>query len=177
MILDYGLEVGATHVLFIDTDMMFPPDMLERLLKHKGPVVAANCVVKQLPAVPTARFKEEGNPGGKPVDSWNKRGCEQVWRVGCGVMLINLEVLKDIPKPHFNTFWVPEVDSYVGEDWAFCELLEQHGHKIFVDHDLSKQVQHIGYFEYGHQHALVNANEGSKDHAEDEVQAEGEVGR
>ena len=46
---------GATHALFIDSDMVLPFDTVQTLLNHNQPVVAANCVRRRLPTYPTAR--------------------------------------------------------------------------------------------------------------------------
>jgi hypothetical protein len=35
---------GASHILFLDSDMTFPPDTLQRLLDHKVPIVGADYV-------------------------------------------------------------------------------------------------------------------------------------
>ena len=35
-----AMEAGGTHVVFIDDDMSFPNDMLQRLLAHNLPIVA-----------------------------------------------------------------------------------------------------------------------------------------
>src|SRR5690554_3424171 len=36
------LENGATHILWLDSDMRFPPETLLHLLQHNLPVVGAN---------------------------------------------------------------------------------------------------------------------------------------
>ena len=36
-------EETASHIIWIDSDMRFPPDLFSRLLKHDQDVVAANC--------------------------------------------------------------------------------------------------------------------------------------
>ena len=36
-----------------------------------------------------------------------------------------------------------------GEDVYFCTMARVHGFEVWVDHDLSKEVTHIGQFEYG----------------------------
>jgi hypothetical protein len=45
----------------------------------------------------------------------------------------------------------PEVDAYQGEDWNMCEALEKAGVPIYVDHDLSKRIGHVGTFKYTHE--------------------------
>lgn len=139
-----AIKDGATHVLFIDTDMVFPADTLDRLLAHDKPMVFANCCTRSLnPAKPTAQI------GGKRV--WTERestGLEEVDRCGFGVALIAIEVFHAIPKPWFHFNYLPDKDDYGGEDIYFCDLATKAGYKLYIDHDLSKQIGHCGDLHY-----------------------------
>ena len=44
--------------------------------------------------------------------------------------------------------FLPGPKRYQGEDWAFCEACEKAGIPIFIDHDVSKLVGHVGNYEY-----------------------------
>jgi hypothetical protein len=57
--------------------------------------------------------------------------------------------------PWFAIPWVPAAEDYIGEDVWFCRRAAQNGHKTYVDQDLSKQIHHIGTFEYKHEHTLM----------------------
>lgn len=144
-----ALEIGATHILFIDSDMTFPPATMHRLLEHKVPVVAANCVTKSLPPSTTARFKGPDSKG-IPMDHWDyKEGSPElveVWRVGTGVMLIETDVFRKLPQPWFPITQVGA--EIVGEDWGFCQNCEDHGIPIVVDTLMSPYIGHIGKLEY-----------------------------
>lgn len=148
-----ALELECSHLLFVDSDMTFPNWTLHQLLSHNKAVVAANCVVKQLPSNPTARQKDETVPG-RLVDSKHGAGLEKVWRVGTGVMLIKTSVFADVPKPWFPIVYNPETDDDTGEDWGFCEKLEAAGIPIWVDHELSRHVGHIGAYTYTHEDVM-----------------------
>lgn len=144
-----ALELEATHILFIDSDMKFPPWMLHRLLEHKVPVVAANCVTKSIPPSPTARFKGPDSKG-IPMSQRNYDETSpeliEVWRVGTGVMLIETDVFRKLPQPWFPITQVG-IDI-VGEDWGFCQNCEDHQIPIMVDVHLSPHIGHIGKMEY-----------------------------
>ncbi len=144
-----ALQRGATHVLFIDSDMTFPKDTLTKLLSRKQRVIAANCVAKAMPARTTARLAD-GTEGGVPVLSAGRQGIERVWRVGTGVMLVETSVFREIPPPHFIIGWNDKEQAYVGEDWSFCAKLEEAGIPIFVDHGISNKIEHVGEFRYNH---------------------------
>ena len=49
-----AFKLQATHILWLDTDMRFPPDTLFRLLGRKKPIVGANYRARNPPVFPTA---------------------------------------------------------------------------------------------------------------------------
>lgn len=146
-----ALDNKATHVLFLDSDQTFPPDALHRLMKHEKQIVACNIATKVLPSTGTARLK--GGKLGVPLRTTPKtKDLVKVWRVGTGIMLINLNVFKrkGMERPWFSQYWNEELKAYVGEDWAFCEKLEASGVSLYVDQSLSRDVGHIGRLNYSH---------------------------
>lgn len=147
-----ALEEECSHILFIDTDQTFPSHTLHQLLRWDKDVVAANCVTKCLPALPTARQFSKDVSAGVPVSSVGRTGLEKVWRIGTGVMLIKTRVFKKLPQPWFPITWQPENDDYTGEDWNFCKACEDAKIDLFIDHELSKSIGHIGSFEYNLTH-------------------------
>lgn len=144
-----ALELECSHILFLDSDMTFPSWTLHQLLRHNKAVIAANCPVKTLPSLPTARQLGD-TPAGKLVYSGDNVGIEKVWRVGTGVMLIKTNVFAQLAKPWFAIKYNETIDDDTGEDWHFCELLERADIPIFVDHVLSKQIGHVGAYTYTH---------------------------
>lgn len=139
-----AIKHGCSHLLFLDDDMKIPMDTLGRLLSHGLPIVAANCVRKELPPRSTAKaFDERGSCVWTTKDS---NGIEEVKSVGTGIMLIETGVFKKLPEPWFCEDPVKQL----GEDIFFCNLARAHGYKIFIDHDISKRVSHMGTFEFTH---------------------------
>lgn len=124
---------GATHVLWLDTDMVFPPDTAVRLLRHNLEIVAANYTTRRAPIRPTAKRH------GQPVTSEGARGLEEVEHVGMGVFLMHAAVVAGLPRPRF---WYSTPTET--EDVYFCKLVRAAGHRIYVDHDLSHEVGHVG---------------------------------
>jgi hypothetical protein len=133
---------GATHILWLDTDMTFPRDTALRLLKHDKEIVAANYVTRVLPSRPTAR------KDGKCVSSGDVNGLETVDHVGMGVFLMSTHLVPHLPRPRF--WYSTETET---EDVYFCRLLRSAGHDIWVDHDLSHSVGHIGQHTYREQNS------------------------
>lgn len=150
-IIKFAREAKADWLLFVDTDQTFPEDTIHRLLARGKDVIAANVAVKKLPSLPTAR-----NLQGKeymPVYTDPKStGVERVDRIGCGLLLIRLSLLDNIPPAElFDIHWREDIEDYQGEDWTMMEALERRGIEVYIDHDLSKEVAHVGDLEYTHE--------------------------
>ena len=137
-----AIEKECDYILFIDDDMHIPMLTLPMLLRHQKPIVAANCARKELPPRPTAKDFE-----GEYIYTTKKsNGLKRVKSVGTGIMLIHTGVFEVIDDPWFAEDPVNEI----GEDVYFCNNVRAKGIPIFIDHDLSKDVGHIGDFNYTH---------------------------
>lgn len=146
-----ALEIGATHLLFLDTDQTFPQNTLRRLLKWHESIVACNIATKQFPTCPTARLFNKKNPKGDLLLTWKDSvGLEPVWRIGTGVMLVETRVFRKIPEPWFPVVWKDEAKKFQGEDWGFCEKAEAYGFRFMVDQSLSWEIGHVGQQNFKH---------------------------
>jgi hypothetical protein len=143
-------ELNATHLLFIDTDHTFPKWLIHRLVTLEKQVVAINCVTKTIPAGPTGRKKSDDPRGELVYTDPDNNHVEEVWRIGTGVMLIEMGVFKKVGNACWGMTYMPDVDSYMGEDWNFCVECEEAGIPLFVDHMASQYVGHEGMLIYTH---------------------------
>jgi hypothetical protein len=141
-----GLQRGSSHFLFLDSDMSFPRDTLHRLLAHRKPFVAANCTTRVEPILPVAH-----DLAGNRLDSRGKTGLQKVQHVGMAVALIEAECFRKTKPPHFLMDWIPDVQNYCGEDVYCSQVLQAAGYDSWVDHDLSREIGHVGYRTYTHQ--------------------------
>lgn len=148
-----AMQADCSHILFIDTDMRFPKDAIDRLMAHDKPIVAANYATRRMP-VKTVAFKTDG--------AWDcvyttekSSGLEPVSAVGMGLMLIKREVFEKLTLPWFIIGYSPKTGEFSGEDIYFCRQARKAGYEVLIDHDLSKEVKHIGSFEFAHEHAQV----------------------
>ena len=138
----WALEVGCTHMLWIDSDMEFPADMLLRFLRHSEPIVGINACQRRPPYLNTAQSEPH-----KPLPmNLESRGLEKVWRTGFGVMWTASEVFRKLEPPWFELQWIPESAVFRGEDYVFCEKARAAGYEIYVDHDLSREINHLGVY-------------------------------
>lgn len=142
-----ALESECTHILFLDDDMMFPMNTFAAMLNADKDIIAANCVTKEFPPRTTAN--KIG--GGKVYTTRKATGLEEVESVGTAVMMTKREVFEALEKPYFDNEWIDaEENKFTGEDRYFCHKAREAGFKIWIDHDLSKEVKHIGEWFYSH---------------------------
>ncbi|MDR3424576.1 MAG: hypothetical protein P4M13_05795 [Alphaproteobacteria bacterium] len=127
--------VKASHLLFLDTDMIFPADTLKRLLAHDKDIVGAS-YSRRVPPFHPLTVTEEGEH--IQITS----GLRRVKQIPTGCLLIRMSVFDALPKPWFNL--VAEGDQLRGEDYYFCEQARAAGLALWCDGDLSMQLGHIG---------------------------------
>lgn len=130
-------KAKATHVLWLDTDMAIPPDTAIRLAKHNQTVVACNCVMRD------GRGTFTAVRDGQRIDSTQATGLEAVDSVGLAVMLMRTDIMPGFTRPWFR-HGLTDAGGDIGEDVMFCRMIRRGGHQIMIDHDLSKEVGHIG---------------------------------
>lgn len=132
-----ALQRGATHLLFLDSDMTFPADLLHSFIIRDVDVVAANYRRRRALHDFTA-----GGLRNEIVSSVGATGMEQVRTIGFGAVLIRTTVFRQIPQPWFSN---PGGHTEF-EDVAFCCNCAAAGIPIYVDHDVSQNVAHLTTF-------------------------------
>lgn len=154
------LASDCTHLLFLDTDLIFSLDHIRRLISHEEPIVAGLYPKKQrelgwvcnvLPGVP-----EQAD------------GLQEVLYAGTGCLLIAREVLEEMVsrRPEieydpddgdepglkwdfFSTGVIQGEDGrrrYLSEDWSFCEVARQLGYRVMMDTQVI--LKHCGEIVY-----------------------------
>lgn len=152
-----AIEDGAEWLFWVDSDMTFPVDTIERLLSHGEPFVAANCSKRRRPIGPTAK-RRNALISGEMDAVWPDKettGLEKVDTVGLAVAVTHVALFKRLAVPWFSTPWVDSESKHVGEDVFFCARCAEAGVPIYVDHDLSWAVGHIGDYEFGMKDVLT----------------------
>lgn len=129
---------GATHVLWLDTDMSFPPETAIRLFMHDTPIVGCNYRVRQDSGLFTARLNQE-----RITTDESTTGLQAVDEIGFGVVLMRTDIVDRIHRPWFK-HGLSDRGGDIGEDIMFCRALREVGHTIYLDHDLSKEIGHVG---------------------------------
>jgi hypothetical protein len=149
---------SATHLLFIDADMGWPPSAIPELLAHRKDVIAAIGITKDHDP-DMRRFCVEAGPA--PL---HENGLLRVQSVGTGFMMIARHVLEKMwAKYNQDPYPVPPEQPEVGrvsrvfdydyaspagwgEDYTFCARWRAMGGEIWVDPSL--QLFHIGVYAY-----------------------------
>ena len=139
---------NATHLMMIDSDMVFPPDGIDRLLKHDVDIVGGLYYGRMHPKA-MAFYK---NPDGTVTNFDPKQppGLYEVDFVATGFMLINMRVFTKLEPPFFTFTYNPEFFGLrnqgmltpTGEDSYFCLTAKEAGYKVFVDNTI--QLGHVG---------------------------------
>lgn len=150
-LLETAIKENVSHLLWVDADMRFPKDGLLRLMAHNKEIVGTNYSKRGIPPEYTA-IKKIGMPSTKLETVHDSTGLEKVEALGFGFVLFDLRLMREKiaawPKPWFANVWREDVQKLVGEDVYFCERAREDGVKIFVDHDLSKEITHLGVREF-----------------------------
>lgn len=145
-----AFRLGADAILWLDSDMRFPPDTLHRLLSRKEDLVGVNYTTRAEPPnlTPTAR-----NADGELVwPDGSEPEVQEVGSIGLGIALTTARVFNALPWPWFELSHDTEAREYEGEDVILCQKHRARGGKVFVDNTLAEEVAHVGTFSYRTQH-------------------------
>jgi hypothetical protein len=133
-------EMGSTHVLFLDDDMVFELQTVFSLLGRDRPFVACNYPRRIAPHHFTASSADQT----RLIETSDaSTGLEPAGGVGFGMVLLERQVFAAIPRPWFLPTWDAVGQTYVSEDIGFCRRAIAAGYAPYVDHDASKTIGHI----------------------------------
>lgn len=134
-----AINENYTHVLWLDSDMVFQPEVLYDLMDTGKDFVSGiyharrsgfmSCIFKRCDDLNhLERFDEY------PRDTFQIGGC------GFGCVLVSVEMLRTI-QMHFKTCFLPLRDF--GEDIAFCNRAKELGFKLWCEPTV--RLGHIGH--------------------------------
>lgn len=132
-------RVNADWLLFIDDDMTFPRETIERLVGHDKDIVGVICSarVAPYPAI------------GELMEPRSEHLC-RASQLGAGILLVRMSVFNRVPAPWFKHQWGVEPassqnqDGELSEDLYFIREARKHGIEVWCDRDLSVEIGHIG---------------------------------
>ena len=141
-----AIQLNADFVLWLDSDMVFEPDILERLLKDyqdkKGDIISGIYFRRVSPFTPviyetfeiTDRGSYYSNPEQVPDEIFKVGGC------GFGCVLMPADVLMDVIAKYGQPF---DPINGNGEDLSFCWRARELGYTIVCDPSIS--CGHVGH--------------------------------
>jgi len=138
-------EWGATHVMFIDSDIIFKPSHVIELLNFNELVVGAAYSKRIEPVIPTAWHH---------IDNWDTyvRLHEQtdshiqVEAMALGFCLIKIEVFDKLDLPWFILGF--NNGQYTGEDIEFFRNCKNNNIPVWLDIKISFEIGHLGLKEF-----------------------------
>jgi hypothetical protein len=123
-----ALQFDCTHLIFLDADMVYPSDVITRLLEHDLDIVGA-LTFKRWPNFDPLVLV--GEPYAMtPVDPLPE-GLVKVTATGTGCLLIKTSVFDNLEYPWFE--FKSHEGNPVGEDINFCYNAGLAGYDIYVD--------------------------------------------
>lgn len=131
-----AIEKGDTHILFIDSDMSFPPDTLKRLLAHDKDIVTVEYSRRKLPPDSVTQ----------PLEERSETELYKGKVIGAGCLLIKTSVFEKITKPWFNFGRDATGAVVIGEDTWFARSAMDAGIDAWIDPTI--KVGHVGEYIY-----------------------------
>lgn len=143
-----AVKSEADWVLWLDSDMVFGPDLLQRMLKvcteNNIDFLTALCFRRKPPYTPTLFDRLEKTDKGASYTALMSvpDGRFQVGGCGFAGVLMSMDVLLSV-MAKFNGRMFEPIDGF-GEDVAFCWRARQCGYDIWCDSDI--ELGHVGNF-------------------------------
>ena len=134
---DEARRFAADYLLFLDSDMEFPPTTLLRLLLHNRDVVGAT-YVKRVPPFSIIGAALGVQPDPVP------RGLLAMERMPTGCLLIKMSVFETLARPYFRFGINPASGDIIGEDFHFCDDVRRAGVRLWCDAELTQEMVHLG---------------------------------
>ena len=135
-----AINEGFSHVLWLDADMIFRPEILEDLSFSEKGFVSGVAAARRPPHM-ICLFRDLDLDNLKHFELQDMDG-EPFEIAGCGFacVLIETEILRAVCM-HYKTCFLPMADY--GEDLAFCLRAREMGYRIWADP--SVRLGHIGH--------------------------------
>ena len=147
---EYAVRIEADYILWLDSDMTFPPDVLERMMKvldehSEIDILTGLYCRRSAPFTPVAfDVLELDDDGVLKFENMDEipEGLKEVAGCGFGAVLMRTDCLLDIAAKEGGGVWFSPMAN-VGEDCAFCMRARKEGYKIYLDPSI--EFGHMGY--------------------------------
>lgn len=136
-----AIEGGYSHILFLDSDMYFEKDALERLLARDKDIVGADYNYRELPLRGIMKTEDrEGNT----INMDYPDGLKKCAALGTGFLLIKTSVFDKLTHPWFFYESDENGETIQGDDIWFCNKALKAGFDIWCDTTI--KIYHLGEY-------------------------------
>lgn len=145
-----AIQNGADYVLWLDSDMTFPPDTLERMLKHMELYdIVSGIYFRRVPPYSPVLFKKldikEDGAGGYTAEyedytNYPQDSIFECQGIGFGCACMKTEVLKAVMLEYGTCF---SMMGKNGEDVSFSQRVRNLGYRIMCDSSI--KCGHVGH--------------------------------
>lgn len=142
-----AININADYVLWLDSDMIFPPTTAIRLLNHNVDIVGCNYMRRTKPIKPVAYEKMYDWENPLPIKS--RDNLVKVDVVGMGCIMMKTKIFQEIKKPYFEFAYDVKTQTWLGEDFNLLSRFRNVGYDIFIDTILSEEIKHMGSYAFG----------------------------
>lgn len=133
-----AIKMGADYTMWFDSDMIFQPDTMIKLLEHNAPIVSG-AYFRRCPPYHLVAFDECDTKNRKWTDLKLPTETVKCGGVGFGCVLVKTDVLFEVASK-FGT-WFEPMNGF-GEDLSFCWRARECGYDILLDPKIS--CGHVG---------------------------------
>jgi hypothetical protein len=143
-------KVDYTHLMWIDSDIIFTPEHFQKLLDHNKNIISGIYMMsngKQFATVENwdeEYFKANGHFHFMTERDIKRKNHSliEVDYTGLGFMLVKKGVFESLDYPWFQPkfYDIGNCRDFSSEDVSFCEMIKEKGFKIYVDTDI--RVRH-----------------------------------
>ena len=147
---DIFLKSDFDYAWWIDSDMKFPIDAPIKLLKRGVQLVGCNYRRRRFPNPGFTGMMGTAGKYSELVTDDNSPAMQKVDVLPHGCVMVHRSVYESIPQPHYLQDYIPEINLEIGEDIYFCDKAKQAGIDVWCDHELSKEISHIGIFHFNY---------------------------
>ena len=140
-----AIESNADRVLWLDSDMQFGVDLMQRLAEDMDTgmdFVSGLYFKRQFPVVPLLSKLQDDKLA--PCLDYPKDQVFEVDATGFGACMMSTKLLKDVVDTFGSPFY--PVAGH-GEDYSFCVRARELGYKLYCDSRI--KVGHVGAYVFG----------------------------
>lgn len=151
-----AIKMQADYTMWLDSDMIFKPDTMVRLLEHNAPIVSG-AYFRRSPPYHLVAFDKCDTETREWTDLPLPTETVKCGGVGFGCVLVRTDVLFEVAAKYKT--WFEPMNGF-GEDLSFCYRARECGFDILLDPTIT--CGHVGHIVVNEDFYKAYANGGAK---------------